>query len=998
MSQTCPECHKPLAQFSVTCDNCGWDLVESARSGSRANRGAASNGTASNGAVVNGVAHDELLTGFDLHYSAASESIERGDFKGAQMRINRALQEATNQQACEATALRGYAFLKAKEFKEAEAACSESIKTGWSESRVYAWRAAARAEQKRYHDAMDDIQIAIAQANGDEGPYLAMAKAFVGKAKSLYGQLLAANPSDNDALWQRGWVYMQANMEDKAARDFKNCLKQDATQGWAWIGLGRIAGGAGDFDQAIKLTTKALVSADASIQRAAYFDRARAWARLDGAEACHEDLEQVERLAEESIDQRLQLAQSRLDLRLYSSCISDCDSLLRQAPGYMPATLLRGVALSRLGQHRAALKDLSAFVHSFPEHANALTERARVLTDLDETDRALADLSIAIRVCPTSVAVNLERARTFLARKQFESAIVSVERALALAPNNAEAHQVAGRIRYAENDYQSAVDEFTRAIDLAASLEDKAENLFLRGTTLYEVGQFELAGGDFESASSLRTSHAGTWIWAAAVAARLENWSQAIQSLQRAIACRPGSARQYMQLGRPVAEKAVAFFTKQIERGHEDVQTVRSRGLAHQFLGHAKQAIADFNVALEVVPDDLETRVRRGQQFQKSGDHHAAVDDFSYVVHRDKVHHLVRFYRALSLFALDRIPQASSDILKAIELDPRQARYHVLRGEIVMREGRTTRAIRCFDRAIALDPQNSAARRLKANALVELNEPNLALTEFSRAIELNPDSAEAHFGKGQLLLKSGRFEEASRDFEKGIMKNPKSLRSYLGKASALIGMGDFRETVLWLTKSLHQFKVGPDLAEILMKRGRAFFKMGLAAYAINDFTACKKMLKEANPDLAATARFARALAFIQKADYESAKRDLAILSKSHSEKFLTIPELNEWLASRNGAPPAEVFLPDRMQKMPKPKVVRPAKKLKHTGEEWKAEHPFDTWVLRVDNEEFGPVPKNTLDRWVEQGRVTAGMKIVRGDWPRWKHAEKIYRDLLENHS
>ncbi|MEZ6095365.1 MAG: tetratricopeptide repeat protein [Pirellulaceae bacterium] len=973
----CPDCQKVLPSDAAICEYCGWTLIGSLRDEADA--------------VSD---RNALRTNYDLHYQAANEAIDRHDYATAQVSINRALTNATPQQQCEATALRGYAFLKAGDRPKAEHACTQAIDAGWFDSRVFAWRSSARVGEKRFHLAMDDLESAIRHANGSEGQYMPLVSNYVERARDYFGRKLAESPRDSTMMWQRGWVYLKAKILDKAERDFQQSVDVDPKLGWGWIGLALVEFERGNYDESIKLTGKAIESRSVHIRRIAYENRARCWANIDGSEACHEDLESLAGLAGESTNELFHVAQIRFDLGIFSAVIADCETILNRNPSFMPAILLRGRALSRLGQERMAIKDLSRYVHSFPENTIALAERAHIWIRLSEVDRALSDLTIALQIHPNSVSSLLERARAYSVRQQWELAHAAVERAKVLDSKNPDVFEVSGRISFGERDFQTALDEFDKAIENSQTLNAKAESVFLRGTTFYELGQFDLARREFEIATSLRPDHAGSWIWSAAVASRLENWNEAIQDLQRAIACRPSSAKQYQQLGRPVANKAIEHFSKMIERGVSEVENHRARGLAYHFLGEVAPAINDYSFVLENDREDLETRVRRGQLLQRIGEHENAVKDFTFVIHRDKVHHLVRYFRALSNSALGDLTAATSDILKSIKLAPKHAKYHILRGELVMKEGRFRRAIRCFDRAMAIDPQNSTCRRLKGHALMEINQMDIAMNELNRAAELDAESGEPLVSKGQWLLKSGKFLEATKEFERAIVCNPKILKGYLGKASALIALNRHRDAVIWLTKSMHQFENARDVFEILMKRGRAFYRMGLGAYAITDFSNCISLIKKSDGKLAAIARFARGLALVQCAQIESALMDFSKLKPKFADQFPSLREILRWLEDRNRPKPADVFLPEEMQKMPKPNVVRTACKIDSNGDEWTVNGPFNTWLLRSDKREFGPVPKSTLDRWMEQGRIEKGMKVVRGDWSNWKHVEKIYPQLL----
>jgi hypothetical protein len=81
----------------------------------------------------------------------------------------------------------------------------------------------------------------------------------------------------------------------------------------------------------------------------------------------------------------------------------------------------------------------------------------------------------------------------------------------------------------------------------------------------------------------------------------------------------------------------------------------------------------------------------------------------------------------------------------------------------------------------------------------------------------------------------------------------------------------------------------------------------------------------------------------------------------------------------------------------KPQIVRAPLQLNGSAEAWNAEGPFDNWILRdLDQREFGPVTKAVLNDWVTQGRVGRGMRLLRGDWFKWKRAEKVFPELEAN--
>jgi len=61
-----------------------------------------------------------------------------------------------------------------------------------------------------------------------------------------------------------------------------------------------------------------------------------------------------------------------------------------------------------------------------------------------------------------------------------------------------------------------------------------------------------------------------------------------------------------------------------------------------------------------------------------------------------------------------------------------------LQGEILLKEAHCEAALRCFDRAIELDPKNPKYHTSRAVALYRLDRFSDALAGYARALELDP--------------------------------------------------------------------------------------------------------------------------------------------------------------------------------------------------------------------------------------------------------------------
>ena len=167
-----------------------------------------------------------------------------------------------------------------------------------------------------------------------------------------------------------------------------------------------------------------------------------------------------------------------------------------------------------------------------------------------------------------------------------------------------------------------------------------------------------------------------------------------------------------------------------------------------------------------------------------------------------------RPYNNLGTALVDRgrLPEAESNLRKAIELKPQygDARYNL--GYVLIRSGRMEEGARQLLEAIRLEPENYMAHnnlgiayllqenyppavhhlqealRLKPDfetarnnlgvALKNQGDLDAALREFSEAIRLKPDFAEAYNNLGLTLKEQGKLKEAEENFRRALRVNP----------------------------------------------------------------------------------------------------------------------------------------------------------------------------------------------------------------------------------
>ena len=87
-------------------------------------------------------------------------------------------------------------------------------------------------------------------------------------------------------------------------------------------------------------------------------------------------------------------------------------------------------------------------------------------------------------------------------------------------------------------------------------------------------------------------------------------------------------------------------------------------------------------------------------------------------------------------------------------------------------QGRTAKALACFERALQAEPENADAHNNLGNALKEAAQYTAAIAYYQRALQLKPDFAEVHNNLGNALKDQGRLDEALASYRRALEIKP----------------------------------------------------------------------------------------------------------------------------------------------------------------------------------------------------------------------------------
>ena len=130
---------------------------------------------------------------------------------------------------------------------------------------------------------------------------------------------------------------------------------------------------------------------------------------------------------------------------------------------------------------------------------------------------------------------------------------------------------------------------------------------------------------------------------------------------------------------------------------------------------------------------------------------------------------------------------------KAIELDPKEARYHYNLGILYTEGGEVAKAIAAYEKAIALNPTDAFPHNNLGNLYTDEGESEKAICAYERAIALNPNLAAPHNGLGNLYNERRERKKAITAFEKAIALDSTNTLTYynLGILALCRGCPDY---------------------------------------------------------------------------------------------------------------------------------------------------------------------------------------------------------------
>jgi len=251
--------------------------------------------------------------------------------------------------------------------------------------------------------------------------------------------------------------------------------------------------------------------------------------------------------------------------------------------------------------------------------------------------------------------------------------------------------------------------------------------------------------------------------------------------------------------------KAAASFKKALEEDPGDNEAVQLLGLSYYLAGRPAEAIAPLEKVLTWYPSaNVDAGYILGLCYLQTKDYPHARKAFAKMFGVTPDSAASYLFTARMLLRQDFGPVAEEYAKKAVELDSRMPRAHLLLGELYLYKSRVPEAIEQFERELELNPGDANVYYKLADAYTRLQKYEEAERLLQRSIWLDATSTGPYILMGKILQKKGESALAVRALQRALAMDPNNPIPHhlLGQTYRELGKTEEAERELKLAEQL----------------------------------------------------------------------------------------------------------------------------------------------------------------------------------------------------
>jgi len=283
----------------------------------------------------------------------------------------------------------------------------------------------------------------------------------------------------------------------------------------------------------------------------------------------------------------------------------------------------------------------------------------------------------------------------------------------------------------------------------------------------------------------------------------------------------------------PADDRTIEQLDEAIQLNPKDASAYRDRAKLYLALGEYDKAIADFGDSVRLNPRDASAYRIRGGLYLKLDQFDKAIADFTHAIHNERDNAKVYCLRGWSHLRKGQSNQAFRGGGEPLRLnrEPDYVRDSTERANLVQLSFQL--AIEDFGEAIRIEPQDASYHVIRGELYQEIGNHREAAADFTQAIRIKPDAADAYRGRGFSYKMLGRRRKAIEDFSEIIRLAPEQASGFINRAECHAFFSDPDRAIEDLTAALC---LEPDDIAARLQRGAQYAEKGDLDQAIDDYT------------------------------------------------------------------------------------------------------------------------------------------------------------------
>lgn len=328
-------------------------------------------------------------------------------------------------------------------------------------------------------------------------------------------------------------------------------------------------------------------------------------------------------------------------------------------------------------------------------------------------------------------------------------------------------------------------------------------------------------------------------------------FEEVIPKLDAAITAAPQNDALYTKRGQArlateLYSDALDDLEKAIELNPKNADAFFFKAQLMQALEQAPECLESINRAIELNPTG-EYHFYRANVYILGNMPDMALKDMDVAITKGYTDATVYYQRSSLNLMLNKMPEATADAEKALQLSPKFVEAYLLRSQIKLINLDLNGS--CADIKQAMTLQNQPYKDsvtfycLRPNTYEtyaqlgrELEEKQFfksAAMAYGKALELKPDSIYMYLSRGAMHQNLQEYDKAEKDYEMAEKKGIKTSRLYYNWANLYLSRNDFKKAKKYLDKVL---EYEPNAPNVLLERGYCQKEIKENKGAISDFS------------------------------------------------------------------------------------------------------------------------------------------------------------------